>query len=66
MKGKNLEEQMMNLDLKNAHERSLELAKEHQDISIETLKELASLVMKNIGKVYRTILGDFSSCVCSM
>ena len=60
----------MNLDLKNAHERSLELAKEHQDISIETLKELASQVMKNTGKVYRTILGDFSSakgnCVCSM
>lgn len=50
-----------NLDLKNAHERSLELAKEHQDISIETLKELASQVMKNTGKVYRTILGDFSS-----
>lgn len=61
LKGKNLEEQMMNLDLKNAYERSLELVKEHQDISIETLKELASLVMKNTGKVYRTILGDFSS-----
>ena len=61
LKGKNLEEQMMNLDLKNAYERSLELVKEYQDISVETLKELASLVMKNTGKVYRTILGDFSS-----
>lgn len=61
LKGKKLEEQMMNLDLKNAYERSLELVKERQDISVETLKELASLVMKNTGKVYRTVLGDFSS-----
>jgi Fic family protein len=51
----------MNLDLKTAYEQSIELAKQHTPLSIEMLISLSALVMKNTGKVYKTILGDFSS-----
>ena len=60
-KGRTIEEQMMNLDLKKAYERSIELAQAHADVSIDLLKELSSLVMKNTGSSYQTVLGDFSS-----
>ncbi len=60
-KGKPMEQQLMNLDLKAAYEHSLKLAKQKEDLSIETLKFLAGLVMKNTGSVYNTILGNFSS-----
>ena len=53
--------QNMNLDLKAAYERSAELAASHTQVTVDMLVELASLVMKNTGKVYRTALGDFSS-----
>lgn len=61
LKGKSIIEQSMNLDLKTAYERSIELAKQHTPLSIEMLISLSALVMKNTGKVYKTILGDFSS-----
>ena len=61
LKGKSLEEQNMNLDLKSAYEKSLQLAKAHVPVTVEMLKELSALVMKNTGKEYRTALGDFSS-----
>jgi Fic family protein len=61
IKGKSLIEQNMNLDLKAAYERCLEFACNHEDITIERLKELSALTMKNTGTVYHTILGDFSS-----
>jgi Fic family protein len=51
----------MNLDLKAAYERCLEFARNHEDITIERLKELSALTMKNTGTVYHTMLGDFSS-----
>lgn len=61
LKGKSIIEQSMNLDLKTAYEQSIELAKQHTPLSIEMLISLSALVMKNTGKVYKTILGNFSS-----
>ena len=60
-KGRTLEEQMMNLDLKKAYERSIELSKTHYPVTTEMLKELSSLVMKNTGSTYQTALGSFST-----
>lgn len=51
----------MNLDLKAAYERSIQLAAEHAPVTVDMLKELSALVMKNTGKEYKTALGDFSS-----
>ena len=61
LKGKSIEEQNMNLDLKVAYERSIQLAAEHAPVTVDMLKELSALVMKNTGKEYKTALGDFSS-----
>ena len=61
IKGKSLEEQNMNIDLKNAYDKAIELAKNHTPITIDLLINLSALVMKNTGKEYKTILGDFSS-----
>lgn len=61
LKGKSLEEQMMNLDLKVAYEKCIRIAKEKKEITVAFLQEIAALVMKNTGKEYRTALGDFSS-----
>ena len=60
-KGRTLQEQMMNLDLKAAYEKSRILATHHVPITIDLLKSLAAIVMKNTGSNYRTALGDFSS-----
>lgn len=43
---KSMTEQLMNLDLKNAYEKSFEYAHLHQDISISMLKTLSSLIKK--------------------
>lgn len=59
--GKTLPEQMMNLDLKHAYEKSISLASSHADITVDLLKALSSIVMKNTGSEYKTALGDFSS-----
>ena len=58
---KPIHEQLMNLDLKAAYEKSFELAKQHTQITQEILCELSALVMKNTGTVYNTIGGTFSS-----
>lgn len=47
LKGKTLVELNMNLDLKAAYERALELARTHADVTAERLKELSALTMKN-------------------
>lgn len=60
-KGKTIVEQMMNLDLKRAYEESIRLAKQHAVITIDVLKDLSRLVMRNTGSTYKTVLGDFSS-----
>ena len=61
LKGKSIVEQNMNLDLKAAYERALIFAREHSAVTVDRLKELAVLTMKNTGTVYHTVLGDFSS-----
>lgn len=61
LKGKSLVEQNMNLDLKAAYERALIYARQHSDVTVDRLKELSALTMKNTGSVYHTMLGDFSS-----
>ena len=61
LKGKSIEEQSMNLDLKVAYEKAIDFAKQHKPITIDILISLSSLVMKNTGKEYKTALGDFSS-----
>lgn len=61
LKGKSLIEQNMNLDLKSAYERALVFARDHSDVTVQRLKELSALTMKNTGAEYHTVLGDFSS-----
>ena len=61
LKGKSIEEQSMNLDLKVAYEKAIDFAKHHKPITIDMLISLSALVMKNTGKEYKTALGDFSS-----
>lgn len=60
-KGRSMTEQLMNLDLKAAYEQSIAFAKSHSDISVEMLKQLSSIVLKNTGTTYKTALGEFSS-----
>ena len=60
-KGRSMTEQLMNLDLKAAYEQSLAFAKNHTDITVDLLKKMSSVVMKNTGTTYNTALGDFSS-----
>ena len=61
LKGKSIEEQSMNLDLKAAYEKAIELAKQHTPITTDMLISLSALVMKNTGKEYNTALGNFST-----
>ena len=60
-KGKSIIEQNMNLDLKAAYERSMELAKAHTPISVGVLKHLASLVMRRTGGEVNGFGGSFDS-----
>ena len=60
-KGRSLQEQMMNLDLKAAYEHSMQLAHQHTDFSTEILKELSAIVMKNTGTSYNTAQGTFDA-----
>ena len=60
-KGRSLQEQMMNLDLKAAYEHSMRLAHQHEDFSVEMLKSLSALIMKNTGASYNTAQGSFDA-----
>jgi len=60
-KGRTLQEQMMNLDLKAAYEYSIRLAEQHTDFSIDLLKSLSAFVMKNTGGQYNTVQGSFNA-----
>ena len=60
-KGKSIIEQNMNLDLKAAYERSMELAEGHTPFSIGILKHLASLVMRRTGGEVHGLAGSFDS-----
>lgn len=60
-KGRSMQEQLMNIDLKKAYEQGIELAKAHTDFSVDMLKELSSTVMKNTGGTYNTAIGTFDA-----
>ena len=60
-KKRSIQEQLMNLDLKKAYERSMVLARQHTDFSVDMLKAMSALVMKNTGGEYHTINGDFDA-----
>lgn len=60
-KGKSIIEQNMNLDLKAAYERSMELAKAHTPFSVGVLKHLSSMVMRRTGGVVNGMGGSFDS-----
>ena len=60
-KGKPMVEQLMNLDLKRAYEQSIRWAREHKPFSVEMLKNLSALVMRNTGSHYSTLMGEFDS-----
>ena len=60
-KGRTIQEQMMNLDLKAAYEHSMRLAHQHENFSVEMLKSLSALVMKNTGSSYNTAQGSFDA-----
>ncbi len=60
-KGRSMPEQLMNLDLKAAYDEAIECAKRSTDLSVELLKKLSAMVMKNTGTTYNTMLGEFSS-----
>lgn len=57
--GKQVHEQMMNLDLKRAYEVAEQIATSRTQITLPLLKALAALVMKNTGNYYRTLAGDY-------
>ena len=60
-KGRTMQEQLMNLDLKKAYEESIRLAKAKTDFSIDMLKGLSAIVMKNTGSTYNTLQGSFDA-----
>ena len=60
-KGRTMQEQLMNLDLKKAYEESIRLAKTRTDFSIDMLKGLSAIVMKNTGNTYNTLQGSFDA-----
>ena len=54
-------DQHMNLDLMVAYRCALTKAQAKEAITVKSLIEVASLVMRNTGSVYHTALGSFSS-----
>ena len=59
-KGKPMVEQLMNLDLKQAYEQSMIWASEHHSFSIQMLKNLSAILMRNTGSHYSTLGGGYS------
>ena len=59
--GHNVTEQMMNLDLKRAYDYVTRLLDKKSDITVDFLKQLSALVMRNTGSVYNTAMGSFDS-----
>lgn len=59
--GRSIQEQLMNLDLKAAYEHSMRLARQHIDFSVEMLKNMSAIVMKNTGGQYNTAQGSFDA-----
>ena len=59
--GHNVMEQMMNLDLKRAYDYVNGLLDKNIPITVDFLKQLSALVMRNTGSSYTTALGSFDS-----
>ena len=57
--GRQVHEQMMNLDLKRAYEVAWELAAAKTSLTLSLLKALSALVMKNTGVRYSTLNGAY-------
>ena len=60
-KGRTMQELLMNLDLKAAYEVSIRQAKARTKFSIDMLKGLSAIVMKNTGSIYNTLQGTFDA-----
>lgn len=61
VKGRTMQEQLMNLDLKKAYEEGIRMAKEHTEFSVDMLKGLSAITMKNTGGIYNTLQGAFDA-----
>ena len=59
--GRNVTEQLMNLDLKKAYDYVIGILKDKPVVTVAFLKHLSALVMKNTGSEYTTALGTFDS-----
>lgn len=59
--GRNVTEQLMNLDLKRAYDFVKAWIPQKQEITVELLRKLSAMVMRNTGSVYHTALGSFDS-----
>ena len=59
--GHTVTEQMMNLDLKRAYDYVNGLLDKKPSITVDFLKHLSALVMRNTGNSYTTALGSFDS-----
>lgn len=59
--GRNLTEQLMNLDLKKAYEQAFALLATGRELTVQDLQALSAAVMKNTGSQYNTILGSFDA-----
>lgn len=60
-KGRSLNEQMMNVDLKNAYVFGFEWVKSHKPYTVDFLCNLSAMVMRRTGAEYSTIAGKFDS-----
>ena len=60
-KGRPMQEQLMNIDLKNAYEQSHRLAQKHTELTVDGLKALSAIVMKSTGGTYNTLQGSFDA-----
>lgn len=59
--GRNLTEQLMNLDLKKAYELAFRMVDGGKAIRVRELQALSAAVLKNTGSEYHTVLGTFDS-----
>lgn len=59
--GHNVTEQMMNLDLKRAYDYVKDNIAKKSPVTVDFLKQLSAMVMRNTGSSYTTALGSFDS-----
>ncbi len=60
-KGRSINEQMMNVDLKNAYFFGFEWAKKMQPYTVDFLRQLSAMVMRRTGSKYSVVGGEFDS-----